>query len=306
MLKISPPWINTNPSWLPECQPHDFFSSAFNFLEFNTALSSTKDKSACGMDGIDYQIIKKLPIKYRLLLLDIYNALYKSGDYPDNWKKSFVHFIPKSAIKVVRPIALTSCMCKLFESLIKNRLQWWCESKNIFPLNQSGFRKGRSCADNLLNLTLCADQALTNHKDLLAAFLDVCGAFDNVVCDILLQKLASIGCTKNVLSFVKFFIYQREIYSDHLNNKYRTTGKGVPLGGVLDSLSALQNLSSTKITVLTNSYILDIKKCIFQYLNKDQKKQLDSCGFQLILDLLATRLLITWPRLQLKNQSPKQ
>ena len=38
------------------------------------------------------------------------------------------------------------------------------------PNNQSGFRKGRSCNDNLSDLMLEADQVLTK-KDLLAVFL---------------------------------------------------------------------------------------------------------------------------------------
>ena len=78
--------------------------------------------------------------------------------------------------------------------MIKSKLQWWVESKNILRNSQSGFRKGQSCHDNLLNLTISVQTAFRTKKDMFAAFLDVKGAFDNVDIKILLDKLANIGC----------------------------------------------------------------------------------------------------------------
>ena len=106
--------------------------------------------------------------------------MFTTANYPDDWRKSYIHFISKPDGKSVRPVSLTSCKCKIFESLVKNRLQWWCETHNILPPSQTGFRKGRSCTNNLANLVLQADEMLESHKDLFAVFLDVCGAFDNV------------------------------------------------------------------------------------------------------------------------------
>lgn len=201
--KICPPWANTDPIWVPKCQTNEFFDFPFDFVEFNTSLNRTKNKSSPGKDGIDYEIIKNLPIKYHLLLLDIYNEIYLTNSYPNSWKDTFIHFIDKPDGKSVRPIALTSCLCKLFESLIKNRLQWWCEFYEILPKTQSGFRTGKSCIDNLTNLTVQTTQALAEIQHLLAAFLDVSGAFDNVNSEILLNKLSGIGCSYNIISFIK-------------------------------------------------------------------------------------------------------
>ena len=107
-------------------------------------------------------------------------------------EKTYVHFIDKTNSDGVRPIALTSCLCKLFESLIKNRLEWWCEFYEILPMNHTGFKKGRSCTGNITNLTMQINEAFLRKNPLLAAFLDVSGAFDNVNFDILLEKLANI------------------------------------------------------------------------------------------------------------------
>lgn len=234
--KISPPWAYTDPNWIPPCNKNEFFDTPFDFTEFNIALNSKNTKSAPGVDGIDYEILNKIPIKFQLLLLDIFNEMYKTTNYPLNWKTSFVHFIDKPDGQNVRPIALTSCLCKLFESLIKNRLQWWSEHNNLIPTNQSGFRKGRSCHDNLVNLTLQVDEGMTDKKDVLAAFLDVRGAFDNVNIDILITKLATIGCSKNIIKFIKFLTHERQIYTNNATDKHRIICKGVPQGGVLSPL----------------------------------------------------------------------
>ncbi|XP_058805042.1 uncharacterized protein LOC131672100 [Phymastichus coffea] len=128
--------------------------------------------------------------------------------------------------------------------MVKNRLQWWAEQNNLLPVSQHGFRKGHSCSDNLSNLTLKVEEAFVEKKEVLAAFLDVRGAFDNVKIDILLNKLASIGCPEKLLIFIKFITYERLIYSDSCPNNPRLATKGVPQGGVLSPLLYILYVSS--------------------------------------------------------------
>ena len=133
-------------------------------------------------------------------------------------------------------MSLTSCVCKLFESLVKSRLQWWCEHHNFLPNSQAGFRKGQSCHDNLVNLLLHIEDGFASHRDTIAAFLDVEEAFDNVISEILLDKLASIGCSKKIISFIKFLTYVRRVTAQNTGNNVRLVSKGVPQGGVLSPL----------------------------------------------------------------------
>ncbi|XP_033212423.1 uncharacterized protein LOC117170017 [Belonocnema kinseyi] len=190
--KLCPDWAIPNPNTLPTCGHNDFLSESFSFTEFNVALEYKNTQASPGMDGVDFEIIQCLPLKYKLILLDIYNEMYKTENYPDSWKNTYIHFITKPDGKSVRPIALTSCMCKLFESMLKNRMQWWVEYRNILPNSQPEFRKGQSTTDNLTNFLVYAEEAFANKNSVIAAFLDVTGAFDKVLIDILLQKLANI------------------------------------------------------------------------------------------------------------------
>ena len=233
--KISPPWVPTDPNYYPESNSNKFFDAPFTLTEFNLALNSRNSKSAPGLDGVDYDIIKNLPFNYKLILIDIYNEMFTMGDFPVEWKQSYIHFIKKSDGKSVRPFALSSCYCKLFEALIKNRLQWCLEHNNLLQTRQTGFRKGLSCIDNLTNLTLYIEDGFIKKKNTIAAFLDIQSAFDNVNSDILIDKLSSMQCSTMLIRFVKFLTYEREIYTEN-SKRARLVYKGVPQGGVLSPL----------------------------------------------------------------------
>ena len=114
--------------------------------------------------------------------------------------------------------------------------------------NQSGFRKGRSSNDNMADRMLQADQALTK-KDLLAVFLDARGAFDNVNCDILLQKHSSIGCSETLVKYVKFITHSGSLFTVSLGNDYRYSFKGIPQGGVLSPLLYIIYLNDIAIGI---------------------------------------------------------
>ena len=159
--KLSPPWCATDPECLPDCIENDFIDSPFSFIALNIALKSKNPHSSCGTDGIDY---KKMALKYKLILVDILNEMYRKNQYPIEWTEFFVHFINKANKKSVRPICLTSYVSNLFETMLKNKLQYWYETENILPTSQSGFRKGQYTIENLTNLLLTAEESFCEKR----------------------------------------------------------------------------------------------------------------------------------------------
>lgn len=80
------------------------------------------------------------------------------------------------------------------------------------------------------------EEAFFERKEVLAAFLNVEGAFDNVDSNILLLKLGSMGVSYSILKFVKFITYERFLFTNFTKSAPRLAFKGVPQGGVLSPL----------------------------------------------------------------------
>ena len=281
-----------------------FFDHPFDFTEFNFAIESRDQHSGCGLDGFDYFSLKRTPINYKLELLDIYNAMHTSGQYPDTWKDSYVHLINKPDGSGLRPIAMTFCLCKIFEIMIKNRLQWYCEHNHIFPADQSGFRKDRSCRDNLTNLALYVEDGLNEDRDTLAAFLDIRGAFDNVLPQQLIEQLGEIGVSNSVLCFVRHLTFERTIYTEVNMDKPRYARKGVPQGSPLSptfyliySAKATQGISKfVRVSKLADDIGLYTKVLPFSKSRNLLEKAVETVrtnllGLTLELNLTKTKLI---------------
>ena len=93
----------------------------FRVEELSMALNSLNLNSANGWDHIDNKFLFNLPQKIRLWLPDLLNNSWSRSLFDGDFKKSVLVPIPKpgkdhSKAESYRPIALLSCLGKLFES----------------------------------------------------------------------------------------------------------------------------------------------------------------------------------------------
>ena len=84
------------------------------------------------------------------------------------------HFDPTN----YRSIALTSCVCKLLEKMINNRLQQYMENNKLLTNVQCGFRKSRSTADYLIILDTYIRREMAEDTCTLAVMFDLGRAYD--------------------------------------------------------------------------------------------------------------------------------
>jgi len=121
--------------------------------------------SAVGPDDIHYQMLKHLPQTALNTLLCVINESWSSGSFPSTWQQAVVLPNPKADKDKTdrnsfRPIALTSCLCKVAERMINDRLVWYLEKNKLITNMQSGFRKQRSTTDQLVRLETFVREAL--------------------------------------------------------------------------------------------------------------------------------------------------
>ena len=91
------------------------------------AINKIKKDSTSGQDRIHNQMLKNLPEKTLVDILNLFNLSLIKGELPKAWKTACITMIPKkskasSDPSNYRPISVTSCLGKLLERVIYNRL----------------------------------------------------------------------------------------------------------------------------------------------------------------------------------------
>jgi len=112
------------------------------------------------------------------------------------------------------------------------------EIQFILPELQAGFRSFRSCTDNLMILTNRIHLAFMNKLPLITVFLDMVGAFDNVILSILVQDLRAMGFPARISKFVENLLSERliQFVRNGELSEPRIVHKGTPQGSILSPL----------------------------------------------------------------------
>lgn len=196
------------------CQQDNTCDLPFTEAELSLAISELPN-SAIGNNGIHNQMLRDLPIGSRPTLLSIFNDIWESGCYPTTWKVSS-KVIPllkpnkdRYNIKSYRPVVLTSCLGKLYERLVNQRLQWALYKKNKLHASQFGFRPFSGTVDPLLNITEKCHEGLHLKQYTVVVFLDFGWAFDRVWWKGLITKAATLNIQGNMLNFLRSFLSER-------------------------------------------------------------------------------------------------
>ena len=101
-------------------------------------------------------------------------------------------------------IALTSCIGKLFTTIMKNRLLSLMTSNGYFDPNiQKAFMPSvPGCLEHYTKLATAIHEAHTHHKSLAVCWLDLSNAYDNVHHDLISFSLTHYGTPHQFISLV--------------------------------------------------------------------------------------------------------
>ena len=167
-----------------------------------------------GHDKISIHIIKICSTSIcKPLRLSFYCCI-DNGIYPCKWKKGNV--VPthkqgdKQILKNYRPLSLLPICSKIFERLLYNKMFGFFLDKDLISGNQSGFKPGDSCINQLLSITHNIYKSFDDGCQVRGVFLDISKVFDKVWHDDLILKLQENGTSGNLLKFLKHFLTSRK------------------------------------------------------------------------------------------------
>lgn len=272
MDQLAPPTVAESYDYIPFNSPlsESSLNDLFSLAELKGVLDSVKDSSP-GEDGIPYSFFVNLNDESLSYYLKLVNEVIATGEIPLSWRTQVVIPIlkptkPSCDPKSFRPIALSPILCKLAEHLVKNRLEWFIESNQLLSNSQFGFRKGKSTIDSISILTSDIHIAFSKNKIVLAAFLDIHSAYDNVNVSNLIKKMKDLNVPEILTKFVNFMLSERHIHLDLPDGTRltRVLGKGLPQGSVLSPL--LYNIYASDLeSSLNNIHILQYADDLLLY-----------------------------------------
>lgn len=238
-----PPQLSTQNR--PTMQPTQVFPK--NDIELveqdiDTIIKKLKP-GAMGPDRIHNEMLSNMSPLLKASVLTLFNRSIKEGYVPSLWKKAAIIPILKpqkdpTSPKSYRPIALTSCLCKLMERLIKKKVL--PEIEKVVQPEQLGFLPQRSTIDCLVRLENQIKQGFRLGKETLAVFLDMTSAFDRVNIPTLMAKLKKLNISPQIVEWIGNFLTERKIeitLENHSSGFFSAPNNvGLPQGGVLSPL----------------------------------------------------------------------
>ena len=173
----------------------------------------------------------------------LFNNCLSKGIYPDSWNYANITAIPKpgkdhSNPANYRPIAVSSCLGRIYEKVLAKRLQQHCINHKIFDNLQCGFQINRNTEDILTSFITDASHNIDKHSEMDCIFTDFSKAYDSVWINGLLYKLINLGINNNYLRVIKQFLNTRynRITLKNAKSTWKHRNLGLPQGSSLSPI----------------------------------------------------------------------
>ena len=173
--------------------------------EIRAAILKARNGKAAGPDGIPSEALKADMDTVVEMLHQLFSKIWESEDIPDNWKEGHIIKIPKkgdlSRCDNYRGITLLPTTAKIFNRIILERLKGTVD-QNLRE-QQAGFRKERSCTDQIATLRIIVEQSIEWNSSLYTCFVDFEKAFDSLDRQTLWKILRHYGIPLKFVNLIK-------------------------------------------------------------------------------------------------------
>ena len=191
------------PTSLPQLTSKCLASIHFSSSSIAKIISRLDLNKAHGHDMLSIRMIKLCGNSICKPHSTSFKDCLNEGKFPHEWKKANV--VPvhkkgnKQSLENYRPISLLPICSKIFERLIYNEMFTFFTENNLISPNQSEFRLGDSCVNQLLAITHTIYKSFDEGFEVRRVFLDISKTFDKVWHEGLLLKLNQNGISGNFL-----------------------------------------------------------------------------------------------------------
>ena len=130
--------------------------------EIRRAIKKLKNNKAAGTDNIQAEMMKESEDISVDVLYTLFNRIWDEGSVPEQWKEGIIVKLPKKGDLTQcnnwRGITLLSVPGKVLCRILLERIK--DEVDTILRKEQNGFRRNRSCTDNIFCLRNIIEQSL--------------------------------------------------------------------------------------------------------------------------------------------------
>ena len=139
------------------------------------------------------------------MLYPLFRKIWQEEEIPTEWKEGYLIKLPKkgdlSNCANYRGITLLSVPGKIFSRILLNRMKEAVDAQ--LRDQQAGFRKNRSCTDQIATLRIILEQSQEWNSSLYINFLDFEKAFDSVDRGSLWKLLRHFGVPEKITTIIK-------------------------------------------------------------------------------------------------------
>ena len=229
-----------NPPDLLQGDPLDISVGEITKQEIRDALKNLKRDKAAGVDNIPAEALREGGEEMVNQLHRLINSVWNREEIPLDWKKGLLVKLPKngnlSNCDKWRGIMLLSIPSKVLTRIILDRMKDAIDQR--LRDEQAGFRKDRSCNDQIATLRIIVEQAMEWQAPLYVCFVDFEKAFDSIDRKSMWNILRNYGVPGKTVDIIRK-LYEgfacQVIHDGRLSEEFQVT-TGVRQGCLLSPL----------------------------------------------------------------------